>query len=238
MCLKPSKLWQAGTLHLSPSWIMKMQTLDLIITAFNPVVTETASEILGKHHQRKNPESLQNFLICAIGENWERNYLNLKDLRNTGEWTTILKKQNWIGEQCSEIEENLRKNNSKRAYQLVKDLTTVTETRKSYYCLRSFRKMPHRRTRDTKPMDRMPHWTVQSQGQWKSINTGRSPDRHRGWPPHLSQRSGGCSTISEEREVGWSRVWQSICICDVIMHKAGFCGRSVYYVIHQSFSVH
>ena len=33
-------------------------------------------------------------------------------------------KENWIGEQCSEIEENLRKNNSKRAYQLVKDLTT------------------------------------------------------------------------------------------------------------------
>ena len=34
-------------------------------------------------------------------------------------------KENWIGEHCSEIEENLRKNNSKRAYQLVKDLTTV-----------------------------------------------------------------------------------------------------------------
>ena len=25
-------------------------------------------------------------------------------------------KENWIGEQCSEIEENLRKNNSKRAF--------------------------------------------------------------------------------------------------------------------------
>ena len=36
-------------------------------------------------------------------------------------------KQDWIGEQCSEIEENLRKNNSKRAYQLVKDLTTVKQ---------------------------------------------------------------------------------------------------------------
>ena len=35
--------------------------------------------------------------------------------------------ENWIGEQCSEIEENLRKNNSKRAYQLVKDLTTVKQ---------------------------------------------------------------------------------------------------------------
>ena len=32
-----------------------------------------------------------------------------------------------IGEQCSETEENLRKNNSKRAYQLVKDLTTVKQ---------------------------------------------------------------------------------------------------------------
>ena len=35
-------------------------------------------------------------------------------------------KENWI-EQCSEIEENLMKNNSKRAYQLVKDLTTVKQ---------------------------------------------------------------------------------------------------------------
>ena len=36
-------------------------------------------------------------------------------------------KENWIGEQWSEIKENLRKNNSKRAYQLVKDLTTVKQ---------------------------------------------------------------------------------------------------------------
>ena len=36
-------------------------------------------------------------------------------------------KENWIGEQCSEIEENLRKNNSKREYQLVKDSTIVKQ---------------------------------------------------------------------------------------------------------------
>ena len=36
-------------------------------------------------------------------------------------------KENWMGEQCSEIEENLRKNNNKRAYQLVKKLTTVKQ---------------------------------------------------------------------------------------------------------------
>ena len=38
-------------------------------------------------------------------------------------------KENWIGELCCEMEENLRKNknNSKRAYQLVKDLTTMKQ---------------------------------------------------------------------------------------------------------------
>ena len=35
--------------------------------------------------------------------------------------------ENYVGEQFSEIEENLRKNNSKRAYQLVIDLTTVKQ---------------------------------------------------------------------------------------------------------------
>ena len=35
--------------------------------------------------------------------------------------------ENWIGEQCSETEENLRKNNSKRVNQLMKDLTTVKQ---------------------------------------------------------------------------------------------------------------
>ena len=62
-------------------------------------------------------------------------------------------KENWIGEQCSETEENLRKNNNKRAYQLVKDLTTAK--RESDYCPTSFRKMPHRRATDTEWMDRV-----------------------------------------------------------------------------------
>ena len=61
-------------------------------------------------------------------------------------------KENWIGEQCSEIEENLRKNNSKRAYQLVKDLTTVkpgkasTAQDRSGKCLTEEREILNRRT--------------------------------------------------------------------------------------------
>ena len=45
--------------------------IDSMINAFNTAVTETASEILGKHRQKKKKfGSLQKFLICVTkGEN-------------------------------------------------------------------------------------------------------------------------------------------------------------------------
>ena len=46
--------------------------MDTMITTFNTAVTKTASEILGKHRQKKKkkPGSLQKFLIYATkGEN-------------------------------------------------------------------------------------------------------------------------------------------------------------------------
>ena len=63
-------------------------------------------------------------------------------------------KENWIGVLCSEIGENLRKNNSKRAYQLVKDLTTVTRGKattvqgRSGKCLTEEREILNRWTED------------------------------------------------------------------------------------------
>ena len=41
-------------------------------------------------------------------------------------------KEAWVEEQCRDIEDNLIRNNSKKAYQVVKDLTS---TRKKYNCL-------------------------------------------------------------------------------------------------------
>ena len=60
--------------------------------------------------------------------------------------------ENWIGERCTEIEENQRKNNSKRAYQLVKDLTTVIQGKvttvqdRSGKCLKEEREILNRWT--------------------------------------------------------------------------------------------
>ena len=54
-------------------------------------------------------------------------YEKYKEVNNNIKRSMKKAKENWIGEQCSEIEENLFKNNSKRAYQLVKDLTTLKQ---------------------------------------------------------------------------------------------------------------
>ena len=39
--------------------------IDTMITTFNTAVTETASEILGKHRQKKKPWVTAEILICA-----------------------------------------------------------------------------------------------------------------------------------------------------------------------------
>ena len=57
----------------APLTIMSNEDTDIdsMIITFNTAVTETASEILGKHRQKKKkPGSLQTFSICATkGEN-------------------------------------------------------------------------------------------------------------------------------------------------------------------------
>ena len=56
--------------RFAPLTIMSNEDTDIdsMITTFNTAVIETASEILGKHRQKKKgekTESLQKFLTCA-----------------------------------------------------------------------------------------------------------------------------------------------------------------------------
>ena len=59
--------------RFAPLTIMNNEDTDIdsMITTFNTAVTETASEILGKHRQKKKKRgSLQKFLICTTkGQN-------------------------------------------------------------------------------------------------------------------------------------------------------------------------
>ena len=107
---------------------------DSTITTFNTAVTETASEILGKHHQKKKPWITADILdLCDKRRELRKKRFEpegsekYKEVNNNIKRCMKKAKENWTGEKRSEIEENLRKNNSKRAYQLVKDLTTVKQ---------------------------------------------------------------------------------------------------------------
>ena len=108
--------------------------IDSMITTFNTAVTETVSEILGKQRQKKKPWVTAEILdMCDKRRELRKKRPEpegsekYKEVNNNIKRCKEKAKENWIGEQCIEIEENLRKNNSKRAYQLVKDLTTVKQ---------------------------------------------------------------------------------------------------------------
>ena len=104
-------------------------------TTFNTAVTETASEILGKHRQKKKTTLVTAEILDLRDKKRElrKKRFELEESEKYKEVNNNIKrcmkkaKENWIGEQCSKIEENLRKNNSKRAHQLVKNLTAVKQ---------------------------------------------------------------------------------------------------------------
>ena len=105
-----------------------------MITTFNTAVTEIASEILGNHRQKKKTWITAEILdLCDKRKGLRKKRFEpegaakYKEVNNNIKRCMKKAKEDWIGEQCSEIEEILRKNNSKRAYQLVKDLTTVKQ---------------------------------------------------------------------------------------------------------------
>ena len=82
-----------------------------MITTFNTAVTETASEILGKHRQKKKPWITAEILdLCNKRRELRRKRFEpegsekYKEVNNNIKRCTKKAKENWIGEQRSEIE--------------------------------------------------------------------------------------------------------------------------------------
>ena len=111
--------------------------MDTMITTYNTAVTDTASELLGKERHRKKPWVTKDVLdLCDERRDLKkkRYEAGAKEYREANSRIQkAVKKANedWIGAQCEEIETCLNKNNSKRAYQLVKDLTSEKQDRSS-----------------------------------------------------------------------------------------------------------
>ena len=90
--------------------------IDSMITTFNTAVTETASaNILGKHRQKKKPWIIAEILDqCDKRRELRKKRFEpegsekYKEVNNNIKRYMKKAKENLIGEQCSEIEENLR----------------------------------------------------------------------------------------------------------------------------------
>jgi len=105
--------------------------VEEMTTTFNRIFTETSTQILGKHRQSKKPWVTSDILdLCDQRRNLKREKYTAEGAKQYRIMNNKVKacmrkaKENWIQSQCNEIEDNLSRNNSKKAYQLVKDLTT------------------------------------------------------------------------------------------------------------------
>ena len=103
--------------------------MDTMITTYNTAVTDAASEILGKERRRKKPWVTKDVLdLCderrdLKRKRYEAGAKEYREANRRVQKAVKKAKEDWIGAQCEEIEVCQNKNNSKRAYQLVKDLT-------------------------------------------------------------------------------------------------------------------
>ena len=105
--------------------------LDSMVTHFNKAVTDTAAELLSKQRRKRKhwvtPEILD---LCDQRRDRKKERgepqgaKDYKEIKRKIRTKMKMAKETWIQGQCQKVEACLRKNNSKKAYQLVKDLTT------------------------------------------------------------------------------------------------------------------
>ena len=97
-------------------------------------------------------------------------------------------KENWTPEQCSEIEENLRKNNSKRAYQLMKDLITMKQGKATTIQDRAGKCLTEGEILDRWRESCSELYNHEASGDPSELNC-----------PQTDTEDGGCSTITDDR---------------------------------------
>ena len=110
--------------------------IDTMITTYNTAVADAASEILGKERRKKKSWVIKDVLdLCDERRDLRKKRYEAEGAKEYREENRRIQKavkkgkEDWIGAQCEEIETCLNKNYSKRAYQLVKDLTSEKQGR-------------------------------------------------------------------------------------------------------------
>ena len=108
--------------------------IDTMITAYNTARLLQPVRDLGKKVAGKSKDVLD---LCDERRDLKKKRYKPEDDKEYREANNRIQKEekkakeDWIGAQCGEIETCLNKNNSKRAYQLVKDLTSEKQGKSS-----------------------------------------------------------------------------------------------------------
>ena len=112
--------------------------IDTMITTYNTAVTDAASEILGKERRRKKPWVTKDVLdLCDERRDLKKKWYEAEGAKEYREANRRIQKavkkakEDWIGAQCEYFETCLNKTNNKRAYPLVKGLTSEKQGRSS-----------------------------------------------------------------------------------------------------------
>ena len=102
-----------------------------LVTHFNKAVTDITAELLGKKRRKRKPWVTPEILdLCDQRRDMKKKRgepegaKDYREIKRKIRTEMKMAKDTWIQGQCQEVEAYLRENNSKKAYQLVKDLTT------------------------------------------------------------------------------------------------------------------
>ena len=114
------------------------KNINTMITTCSTTVTDTASEILEQERRRKKPWVTKDVLdLCDEKRDLKKKGYKAEGAKEYRKANRRIRKavkktkKDWIGAQCEEIETCLNKNNSKRAYQMMKDITLEKQDRSS-----------------------------------------------------------------------------------------------------------
>ena len=135
--------------------------MDDLVNKFNVAVTEKANEALGKYRHQKQPwVTLDIFHLCDKRSELKKDKFTTEGAKQYKAVNQQIKKgmvkarETWIEERCQKIDDNLAKNNSKKADQLVKDLTSSKQGRTTIIQDKK-REEPHRGHGCSQQMDKI-----------------------------------------------------------------------------------
>ena len=113
---------------LTEQKLTEIENTEEMLQKLNRTMTETATEILGKHREKKKKLITNELMdMCDLRRELKKTTFEsgsmYKQINNTIKKEMRIAKEIWINNKCTDIGECLIRNNTKKAYQILNELT-------------------------------------------------------------------------------------------------------------------